>query len=71
MRPRRPNDSSCLGTWFQVVQTNVSLGEKDEQLKKQLADLQDFDVYKNDYKRVHVRYGGVPVGVPLSHFIGV
>ena len=34
-----------------------SLGEKEEKIKRQAENLQDFDVYRNDYKRVQQRCG--------------
>ena len=39
----------------QAVRTNEILGDKDDQLKQQAANLQDFDVYKSDYKRVQLK----------------
>ncbi|GAX75145.1 hypothetical protein CEUSTIGMA_g2589.t1 [Chlamydomonas eustigma] len=39
----------------QAMQMNELIGNKEELLRRQTADLQDFDVYKNDYKRVQLR----------------
>ncbi len=45
----------------QVAQMNESIGDKEEQIKRQASNLQDFDVYKNDYKALKHRCDEVSV----------